>query len=407
MTPPRHVVAFAIPAHGHVSRMLPIVAGLRERGISVDFFAHEMSRRAVEMTGARFVDLYDGRDMDVPDDTSMPLPLRNVSFAGHWADDVLRQVVPLRPALILHDTFAVIGRAIAFHLGLPRVNVRAGHNMEPTRAIATLGTRGEVHVADACHAAVATLRERHGIRDASPMSFFVDHDADLNICAEPPEFLSPAARAAFAPLECFGSYWTGRDLAASTSQPFGAEAHSRIRVFAALGTAAMMMMPERALTVLSVIADALGSYPNTTGLMAVGSRLVPPEAIERLRRPTVVVEPFVDQIAALRQASVFVTHHGLNSTHEAIVHGVPMISCPLFGDQPGMAEDCQRFGLAVPVEQRGPAGLPTVDGVHRALDTVLKDDGYAARVSSAREWELAVMAQRPRVLQRIVDLMAG
>lgn len=402
----RHVVAFTIPGQGHINRLLPVVAGLCEMGVSVDFFAHQMARRQIERTGARFVDVYAGRDMDVPDGTSLPVPMRNVSFAGYWADDIVREVAARRPGLILHDTFAVIGRVVAFHLGVPRVNMRAGHNLEPTRALAVLQSTDGIRVADACHAAVDLLRRRHGIPDASPFSYFFDDAADLNICSEPPEFLAPEDRAPFEPLAFFGSYWpAGSGEPAAPDEPFGADAAASFRIFVALGTAAWMTFPDHAMALLAVLADAIADYPNARGLIGLGSPFVPPGTEERLRRANVRVEQYVDQIAALRNASVFITHNGLNSTHEAIMHGVPMISVPLFGDQPVLAARCQALGLAVPL---GPevGRLPTVADVRRALDRV-QAEGQALRqrLAEARQWEIAVMERRPEVLRRILALM--
>jgi hypothetical protein len=101
-----------------------------------------------------------------------------------------------------------------------------------------------------------------------------------------------------------------------------------------------------------------------------------------------------------------ITHHGLNSTHEAIFHRVPMISYPFFWDQPALAARCQAFGLAVPLVagQREPFG--EID-VHAALDRLSAGEGaMQSALARAREWELAVMANRPAVLRQLVDLMA-
>ena len=56
----------------------------------------------------------------------------------------------------------------------------------------------------------------------------------------------------------------------------------------------------------------------------------------------------MDQWAVLGETDLFVTHHGLNSTHEAIFNRVPMLSYPFFWDQPGLAAKCQAFGIARP-----------------------------------------------------------
>ena len=54
-----------------------------------------------------------------------------------------------------------------------------------------------------------------------------------------------------------------------------------------------------------------------------------------------------DQIRALSEADVFITHGGSNSFHEALVQKVPMIVIPFFGDQPLVAKHTQELGIGI------------------------------------------------------------
>ena len=109
----------------------------------------------------------------------------------------------------------------------------------------------------------------------------------------------------------------------------------------------------------------------------------------------------------LARADVFVTHHGLNSTHEAIWHRVPMLSCPFFWDQPALAAKCQALGIAVPLVG-APRELPTEAGVLAAVDRVVADrPGFRARLDVARGYEEKVMAGRDAVIDRILALAAA
>ncbi len=54
---------------------------------------------------------------------------------------------------------------------------------------------------------------------------------------------------------------------------------------------------------------------------------------------------FVPQISALKIADVFVTHGGMNSVSEALVHGVPMVVIPFMADQPTNARRVEELGL--------------------------------------------------------------
>ena len=59
------------------------------------------------------------------------------------------------------------------------------------------------------------------------------------------------------------------------------------------------------------------------------------------------VVDYADQIAILSKASVFVTHAGGNSFHEAVIKHIPMIAIPFFGDQPLIAQQIERLGFGV------------------------------------------------------------
>lgn len=101
----------------------------------------------------------------------------------------------------------------------------------------------------------------------------------------------------------------------------------------------------------------------------------------------------------------FFTHHGMNSTHEAIFHRVPMVSYPFFWDQPGLAHKCQSFGLAIPLTDTLRGGIDKRDV--RRIMTRLADarESMMAALSRARGWEEAVIANRPAVLRKVMDLM--
>ncbi len=59
------------------------------------------------------------------------------------------------------------------------------------------------------------------------------------------------------------------------------------------------------------------------------------------------VVAYANQIEALSQASVFITHAGGNSFHEAVLKKVPMVAIPFFGDQPLVAHQIEALGLGV------------------------------------------------------------
>jgi MGT family glycosyltransferase len=409
VTPPS-VLFFSMGEPGHFNRLRPLIAGLVRAGVPVNVFTHAGFRAAVESDGAAFSDLFAAGPLEDADDESMPVPCRFVTFAAERAEEVARRAAALEPALVVHDTFAVIGRVVARGLGLPHVNVCAGHAVVPERFLAELARDPRVRVAPRCHAAVEALRSRHGIADASPFSYVSSTSRDLNVYCEPPQFLLPADRAALEPLAFCGSLpddasSTGGDDAAADPFPRGAAGGDVRRVYVSFGTVVWRYYAAQALAALEALTEFLAGEPRVRALISLGGAEVGPAA-EGLRRPNVEVVSRADQWRVLQRADLFVTHHGLNSTHEAIFHAVPMLSYPFFWDQPALAERCREMGLAVPLANgpRAPLDAATVAAAFARAEA--RREAMARALAVAAGWEREVMAGRPALIRRLLGLMA-
>jgi MGT family glycosyltransferase len=401
----RSAVVFCMPEQGHFKRLLPLISGLAGAGLTTHVFTDLRYREAVERAGGRFADVFAGRPLEAADAKSLPVPCRYVSFAAHYAESVLSEVAALRPALVVHDTFAVIGVVVATHLKLPRVAVCSGHNAAPGPTLEALRRDPRANVSDECWRAVALLRERHGMPDASPYSYATGLSSDLNVYCEPPEFLRPDEREAFEPIAFFGSLAAGAPGEEATAESlFGEDSGHKLRVYASFGTVVWRYYEAAVLAALEAVADAVASLDSAVAIVSLGGRGTPEHAALLTRR-SVRVEPYVEQLRVLREASVFVTHHGLNSTHEAIYQRTPMISYPFFGDQPGLAKRCQELGLAIPLAD-APRAPVSPEAVRSAFARIASQrTAIQARFETARGWELAAIRARGAVIQRIAALM--
>ena len=119
----KSVAFFSMPEEGHFRRLVPLISGVAGEGFTAHVFTHSRFRGQVERAGGQFVDLFEKYPIEAADGESLPVPCRYVSFAGHYAGQVFRDLERLRPSLIVSDTFAVIGRLAANRLGIPYVNV--------------------------------------------------------------------------------------------------------------------------------------------------------------------------------------------------------------------------------------------------------------------------------------------
>ena len=308
---------------------------------------------------------------------------------------------------MVYDTFAVVGHVAALALGIPYVNVCAGHNADPAQVVPALRADPRVDLSPACCRAVEYLRAHHGLDDASPFSYASGLSPHLNLYCEPPAFLTEAERRPFEPIAFYGSLPPVEELdareRAAGAPPFGTDP-AGLRIYVSFGTVVWRYWAAEALDALATIAEHLrfeerrarGGEP---GRRERGRR-VGPQDLE----PNVRVERWVDQWRVLQDADVFVTHHGLNSTHEAIYNEVPMVSYPFANDQPALAERRRELGLAVPLAG-APRGTVTSEGVGSALaELSATAEPVRARLAEARGWERQVIAGRASVLERITAL---
>lgn len=401
------VAFFSMLADGHMGRLLPLIAGVAARGHRALVFSHGRFESAVTRAGGRLVDMFGRHPLEDADPGSFPIGMRSVAYAARYAGDIERELQAVGANLVVYDTFAMVGRVAAARLGLPYVNVCAGHNVAPARFQAELAADPRVVVSDQCRAAVTTLRDRYGMADASPYSYVAGLSPWLNLYGEPPEFLTAEERQVFEPVAFFGSLPDPADLAAREAVPPGPRfdaGHPGLRVYVSFGTVVWRSYPGEALAALRTICEAIAGRQDLQAVVSLGGASREPDAERALAAPNVAVHPFVDQWAVLREADVFITHHGLNSTHEAIHHGVPMISYPFFWDQPGLARKCQDLGLALPLSAK-PRGPVNTTDVNAVLDAVLARRGAMARsLAVARGYESGVMAGREAVLDRLLAL---
>lgn len=399
------VVFFCMEGHGHLRRLLPVVAGLSGAGLRVCVFTETRYRDEVVHAGGELVDLYARGSLAEADSESIPSLCRYVTFAGLHADALLAEVAALRPSLVVHDTFAVIGQIVARRLGLPRVTVCAGHNFTPASIPAFLADYAQLVASDECRRAVDLLRARDLLPDATPFSFATEPSTDLNLYCEPPQFLHEDERAAFGPLAFLGSL-SPRNLARapSVTQPFGPDPAIRRRLYVCLGTVIWRRHEAVGRMLLETVRAAVADMPDTVAIISLGNA-TPGSWTKALPHPRVHVADYVDQWDVLAHADVFLTHQGLNSTHEAICQEVPMVSYPIFWDQPALSQRCRELGLVTPLAAAPRAPL-AVEDIRAALATVDEErERLRARLREAHAWELDVVAQRPKVIGRVLELV--
>ncbi|MEO1167015.1 MAG: nucleotide disphospho-sugar-binding domain-containing protein, partial [Chloroflexota bacterium] len=86
-----------------------------------------------------------------------------------------------------------------------------------------------------------------------------------------------------------------------------------------------------------------------------------------------IVRNFVPQLAILDRVSAFVTHGGMNSVHESLNAGVPMILVPQQIEQLMVAKQVIEIGAGVGTQMTPPLGTPSISQLQSSLQGVLKN----------------------------------
>lgn len=101
------------------------------------------------------------------------------------------------------------------------------------------------------------------------------------------------------------------------------------------------------------------------------------------------VEAWVEQAAVLAEAILVVCHGGSGTTYGALRAGVPVVACPLFGDQHANAKALQRSGAGLFVvghqalaDGWHPLGPMDVASLRRAIETALSEPAYRVAAES-------------------------
>jgi zeaxanthin glucosyltransferase len=90
------------------------------------------------------------------------------------------------------------------------------------------------------------------------------------------------------------------------------------------------------------------------------------------------------QLELLKQASVCITHAGLNTVLESLAQGVPQVAIPVAFDQPGVGARiaAKQTGVVTSLDKLTAGHLSTL------LDDVLNDPIYRAEMADASRYEV-------------------
>jgi MGT family glycosyltransferase len=373
------IVVLSVPAYGHLNPLLPIVRRLVARGHDVTVFNEASFEPLVRVTGARFaayppvIHLEDFSGTLKNGDMIAWIEMI-LGATGRLLADLAPRLRAAQPDLLVFDGIAVWGEMLASKLKLPSVAIsttfcsdafgrRFGEVAADTLSIVRLLPR---------FAWDAALIVRHGAAHLPRTLPLVPRRGDVTLMLTSREFHPPSRRR-----DDPNFTYVGCAIDPDTRpETFDfSRLDGRHLLYVSLGTlhhgnAAFFD------TCIAAFADWPGQVLVSVGR---GTDLSPYATAPA----NFIFAEAVPQLAILERTHVFLTHAGLNSVHEALWHGVPMVAVPQQIEQlhNAHAMEAAGAGLVVDTEARG----------QRVTATELR--GAVDRVSAGRETYAAAAAR--------------
>jgi MGT family glycosyltransferase len=383
------IVFLLPPAQGHVNPALPVVQALARRGEQVTVYNTEEFRAKTESSGAVFR-AYPPSDLSAAE-ISRRLEQGNLSNVTGLILRATEQMLPGllemlardAPDLIVFDSIALWGKMAATRLGVraaasishfvmdekhmtPRDLLRMLRQVLPN-VPGLLRARGRLirQYGRAYPTAQPLFPMRAGLnlvftaRDLQPATPIID---------ETFRFVGPSIDPQMRP------QLRGEDF------PFEALGAGPV-VYISMGTVHTAPV-EFLRACFQAFGEVRGQFILAAGQQADLSALGPVPA-------NFIVRPSVPQLAILERADVFITHGGINSVHEGLYHGVPLVLIPHQFEQLLNARCVAARGAGLILEERllgKPLGAARL---RQALEAVRAEPRYR---EAARALQQAVRA---------------
>ena len=393
------IVFFSIPAYGHTNPTVEVVRQLVRRGHRVRYYSFEEFRAKLEGAGAEFV----------PCDTFLPPAPRDLGRRmGHdfsslmamvidvtvaMEEKTLRELGEFWPDCVVADSICVWGKLYARRLGLPLVcstttfafDRETAREMRPGPLEVFYTLAGLLQIGKR----LALLRE-HGY-EVEKLTELIQNDSETDTIVYTSRAFQPGG-------EHFGERvaFVGPSL---PELPPRTQRRERPLVYVSLGT---VMHGNTGF--YRACAEGLGDGPWDV-LLSVGS----PAGAETLGAlpPNVRAEARVEQLRVLGEASVFLTHCGMNSVSESIWCGVPMVLAPQQSEEGAVARRAAELGAGLRLERRGPAAIRSAveevlaqrEAYRRAIEPLaagFRAAGGAARAAEKIEETIARKTEEAR-----------
>ncbi|MGE7867479.1 macrolide family glycosyltransferase [Bacillus paramycoides] len=364
------VLFINIGSEGHINPTIQVVEELIARGEEVVYFSIEAFRERIEKTGATVRTIDDEKFLQAFLSGGRNYLSERINGLLHTADlvipSVLEQIEGEYFDYIIHDSMFGCGRLIAQILKLPAINSCTSFAQDETsfeRMLDHLSKNIPVEINERINNDFQSLKtgikEKYGVEIQSSYEVFCNL-APLTIVYTTREF------------QPFGDAFdeTFKFVGPSISTPIAKEGfdYTLIKeknpIYISLGT-----VFNEAIDFYKLCIKAFENSDHTI-VMSIGSKTKISDLGDIPEN--FIVKNYVPQTELLTYSKLFITHGGMNSTHEGLSNGVPLVVIPQSADQPVIAKQVESIGAGVQLHMKE----LTEDQLRESVELVLNNPSF-------------------------------
>ena len=362
-------------SEGHVNPTIGVVQELIRRGEEVVYFTIEDFRERIEKTGAtvRTFDVQEFIKAFISGGRNNLLERINglLRTADIMIPSVLEKIKGEQFDYIIHDSMFGCGRLLAQILNLPAVNSCTSFAQSKSsfdHMFKQLSKNIPTETFDENIRLTAIVKEKYGAEIHSSYEVFCN-PAPLTIVYTTREF-QPFDEEFDQTYKFVGPSITSRQM----HEHFDfTTIKGKNPIYISLGT-----VFNQAINFYKLCFEAFGNTERTV-VMSIGEKT---RASELGDIPeNFIVKNYVPQTEVLKYAKLFITHGGMNSVHEGLYYGVPLIVIPQSADQPVIAGQVANIGAGIQLQMQG----LTANQLRESADHVLNEPSFHKAVVKMKE----------------------
>ena len=341
------IAFFCIPAHGHTNPTLEVVKELIHQGHEVKYYSYECMKEKIISTGADYIscDRYDFKQKltaadgkRIGEDMSFAIEvLVNSTLA--MDDALLEQIKQWKPDCIVADSMALWGKLIAKKLNIPFVSSTTtfAFNKDSAKVMKS-------SLRDFFKVILQMIKAKRHIKrlqengyDIKSVFDIIQNDNNTNTIVYTSSMFQPYS-------ETFSDKYVFVGPSIRPKCDIFEKTREKL-VYISMGTVNNNMT--------NLYKNCIDAFIDSDYqvVLSVGNQVDINELEEYViksdSRAQFHLLSYVDQIAVLEKADIFITHCGMNSVSESLYFKVPLVMYPQTNEQKGVAFRVNELGAGI------------------------------------------------------------